>query len=265
MKHEEIKSLLTQLHLPAIKKRFEEEAKLALAETENYEQYLLRLLRIESEERFNRRTERLLKESKLPLEKRMDNFDIKRLPLKISMQVKTLMDGTFLNRAENVLVFGGPGTGKTHLLCAIGQKLIHSGRSIYFAKCSLLVQELLIAKKDLKLQKYLKHLSKYEAIIIDDIGYVQQNREEMEVLFTLFAERYERQSLMITTNLPFSKWENIFKDPMTTAAAIDRMVHHSIILEMELPSYRMEQALARKKETHADNPGETNKETKEKR
>lgn len=246
MKNVEIKNLLAQLHLPAIKKRFEEEAKLARAESENYEQYLLRLLRIESEERFNRRTERLLKESRLPLEKRMDNFDLKRLPVKISMQIRTLMDGSFLARAENIIAFGNPGTGKTHLLCAIAQSLIRSGRRIYFVKCSLLVQKLLKAKKDLKLEKYLKQLSKYEAIIIDDIGYVQQNREEMEVLFTLFAERYEQQSLMITTNLPFSKWEIIFKDPMTTAAAIDRMVHHSIIIELELPSYRMQEALVNK-------------------
>ena len=104
------------------------------------------------------------------------------------------------------------------------------------------MQDLLIAKRDLKLSRYLKRLSKFEVIIIDDLGYVQQNREEMEVLFTLLAERYERGSVMITSNLPFSKWESIFKDPMTTAAAIDRLVHHSVILELNIPSYRLEQA-----------------------
>jgi DNA replication protein DnaC len=111
-----------------------------------------------------------------------------------------------------------------------------------YATCALLVQELLIAKRDLKLEQTLKRLGRYDALIIDDLGYVQQDREEMEVLFTLLAHRYERGSMLITSNLPFSQWEAIFKDPMTTAAAIDRLVHHSVILELNLPSYRMESA-----------------------
>ena len=108
--------------------------------------------------------------------------------------------------------------------------------------CALLVQELLIAKRDLKLSRVLKRLSQCEVLLIDDIGYVQQSREEMEVLFTLLAERYERGTVMLTSNLPFSKWETIFKDPMTTAAAIDRLVHHSVILELNIASYRLEAA-----------------------
>ena len=111
-----------------------------------------------------------------------------------------------------------------------------------FTTCSLLVQQLLIAKRDLRLAKVINRLSKFDALIIDDLGYVQQSREEMEVLFTLLAERYERGSVMLTSNLPFSKWEQIFKDAMTTAAAIDRLVHHSIILELDVPSYRLEKA-----------------------
>ena len=153
-----------------------------------------------------------------------------------------------MERCENVLAFGNPGSGKTHLLCAIGQEMIHQhDKRILFTPCNLMVQNLLIAKRDLKLSRVLKSLSKYDAIIIDDIGYVQQSREEMEVLFTLLADRYERTSIMITSNLPFSKWEQIFKDPMTTAAAIDRLVHHSVILELNLPSYRLEKS----KETKA--------------
>ena len=147
--------------------------------------------------------------------------------------------------ASGVVVVRGPrGSGKTHLLCAVGQELIRSGRKVCFRTCSLLVQELLIAKRDLKLSKVLKKLASFEALIIDDVGYVQQSREEMEVLFTLLAERYERGSVLLTSNLPFSKWESIFKDPMTTAAAIDRLVHHSVILELNIPSYRLEQAKA---------------------
>lgn len=123
-----------------------------------------------------------------------------RLPSKLKAQVKALLSGSFVGRSENVLAFGNPGSGKTHLLCAIGQELILLGRRVLFTPCSLLVQQLLIAKRDLKLPRVLKKLSRYDALIIDDIGYVQQNREEMEVLFILLADRYERGSLMITSN-----------------------------------------------------------------
>jgi DNA replication protein DnaC len=157
-----------------------------------------------------------------------------------------LLDGEFLKRAENISVFGSPGGGKTHLLAALGHELVERGHSVYFTTCVLLVQRLLQAKQDLVLEKELKRLDKYEALIIDDIGYVQQTREEMEVLFTLLAHRYESRSVLLTSNLVFSEWERIFKDPMTTAAAVDRLVHHSVILELNLPSYRMEAAKKKK-------------------
>jgi DNA replication protein DnaC len=160
----------------------------------------------------------------------------------VVQQVTVLREGSFLDRRENVLAFGSPGGGKSHLLAALGQELVRSGHRAYFTSTSLLVQELLRAKTELRLDKHLKKLALFDVLIIDDIGYVQQNRQEMEVLFTLLAARYERGSIMLTSNLPFSKWESIFKDPMTTAAAIDRLVHHSIILELDVPSYRMEQA-----------------------
>jgi len=159
------------------------------------------------------------------------------------------------------------GSGKTHGLCALGQELIRrAGRKVLLCKCSLLVQELLVAKRDLKLTKVLKKLNGFDALIIDDIGYVQQSREEMEVLFTLLAERYERGSVLLTSNLPFSKWEQIFKDPMTTAAAIDRLVHHSVILELNIPSYRLEQAKKAKEQADAEeeSPNEKTKAKKPK-
>jgi len=171
------------------------------------------------------------------------------LPKKVALQARALLDGGFLKRCENVLAFGNPGSGKTHLLSAISQELIHRGFRIYFTTCSALVQELLIAKRELRLTKILKSLSRFNGIFIDDIGYVQQNREEMEVLFTLLADRYERSSILLSSNLPFSDWEQIFKDPMTTAAAIDRLVHHSIILELNVTSYRSEQAKQKKQIT----------------
>lgn len=194
----------------------------------------------EREVRRHNRIQRYLRESKLPLEKNLEAFEMSRLSSMLASQVNALLEGSFVDRSENVLAFGNPGSGKTHLLCAIGQELILKGRRVLFTPCSLLVQQLLIAKRDLNLPRVMKRLSKYDAMIIDDIGYVQQNRAEMEVLFILLADRYERGSLMITSNLPFSKWERIFKDPMTAAAAIDRLVHHSVILELNLTSYRLE-------------------------
>lgn len=221
---------------------FEEAARRAEAETLSYEQYLLGLAEQECQARRMNRIERLLRQSKLPLEKDLSSLDLKRLPAKVSRQFRTLLDGTFLDRSENILAFGRPGSGKTHVVCALCQELIQQGRKILFTTCSLLVQELLIAKRDLKLSRVLKRLGGFEGLVIDDIGYVQQSREEMEVLFTLLAERYERGSVLLTSNLPFSKWESIFKDAMTTAAAIDRLVHHSVILELNVGSYRLEQA-----------------------
>jgi DNA replication protein DnaC len=192
--------------------------------------------------RWQNRIARNLRTSRLPVSKTFENFDKKRLPIKVANHLNVLIDGTFLNRSENILAFGNPGSGKTHLLCAIGHELIAKGKQVLFIPCSQLVQDLLIAKRELELTKKLKSLSRFDAVIIDDIGYVQQSREEMEVLFTFLADRYEQGSLMITSNLPFSKWEQIFKDPMTTAAAIDRLIHHSIIFELNVDSYRMEQA-----------------------
>jgi len=242
---------LRELHLPGIRGYYKDLVGLAIKESLSYEDFLLGLLERECEERTDKRIMRFMRESKLPLEKSLENFDFKRLPSKVGHQVKALLKGEFLNHCENVLSFGNPGSGKTHLLCAIGQELVKQSRRVLFSTCSTLVQELLIAKRDLRLSKKLKQLSKFDAIIIDDIGYVQQNREEMEVLFTLLADRYERSSIMITSNLPFSKWEKIFKDPMVTAAAIDRLVHHSVILELNLESYRVVEAKRSKKSQEA--------------
>jgi len=233
---------LKDLHLPAIRECYVDTAEKARKEDLTYEQYLWELVQRESEARRGKRIGRFQRESGLPLEKSLTAFDLKRLPRKVAQQVQVLLDGSFLDRKENVLAFGNPGSGKTHLLCAIGQELIQKGRRVWFTPCSLLVQTLLIAKRDLKLARVLKRLTRFDAVIIDDIGYVQQDREEMEVLFTLLADRYERGSVLLTSNLPFSKWEAIFKDPMTTAAAIDRLVHHSVILELNLTSYRLEQS-----------------------
>ncbi len=239
---EQIVYNLKQLHMPTIRHSYEDVAEKARADSWSYEQYLLELLNLECEIRRQNRISRNLRISKIPPSKTFDNFDKTRLPSKVVTHLNILTNGSFLDQSENILAFGNPGSGKTHLLCAIGHELIEKGKQVLFISCSQLVQELLIAKKELEMTKKLKKLSRFDAVIIDDIGYVQQSREEMEVLFTFLADRYEQGSLMITSNLPFSKWEQIFKDPMTTAAAIDRLVHHSIILELNVDSYRMEQA-----------------------
>ena len=244
----ELPEYLQELHLPTVRRCYEEQARHAERETLSYEHYLLEVMERECQERRTNRIARLLHASRLPLEKTWENFDMKRLPAKAARQVTGLLDGTFLDRRENILAFGNPGSGKTHLLSALGQELIRRGRRVSFTTCVRLVQELLRAKKDLRLSRAIKKLAYYEALVIDDLGYVQQSREEMEVLFTLLAERYERGSVMITSNLPFSKWEAIFKDPMTTASAIDRLVHHSVIVELNIASYRMEQAKKKKAE-----------------
>jgi DNA replication protein DnaC len=234
---------LTELRLPTVRQCYEETARLAERETLSYEQYLLEVITRECEQRRKSRVQRLLKDSALPLEKSLGNFNVKRLPTKAQRQLRTLLDGGFLDRKENVLVFGNPGSGKSHLLAALAQELVIVGeRKMHFTKCSLLMQDLLAAKRDLRLSKEIKRLGRYEGLIIDDLGYLQQSRDEMDVVFTLLAERYERGSVLMTSNLQFSKWESIFKDAMMTAAAIDRLVHHCVIIELNIPSYRVEEA-----------------------
>lgn len=241
-----IESTLRELHMPTMRECFEDIARRAEKEAMSHEAYLLELLERESEARKNKRIERLLRESCLPLEKTHEALELQRFPQRINRQYAALKDGSFLDRRENVLIFGNPGVGKSHLMCAIGHEQVKKGRRVYFASCVLLVQELLLAKRDLRLTKVLKKLSRFDALILDDIGYVQQSREEMEVLFTLLAERYEKGSVILTSNLPFSKWDRIFKDPMTAAAVIDRLVHHSVIMELNMTSYRAEKAKSRK-------------------
>lgn len=240
--------MLSALGLPAMRDQYEALAGRAAQENSGYEQYLGTLCETELANRQQRRLARLLRESHLPEGKSLETLEWSALPLRVRRQLPVLQDGGFVRRAENVLVFGLPGRGKTHLVCAIARHLLLSqGVRVWFSTAFHLVQQLLAAKQQLRIEELLRKLDRYEVVILDDIGYVQQNREEMEVLFSFLAERYERRSLMLTSNLVFSQWDRIFKDPMTTAAAIDRLVHHSMIVELDGESYRTRQAMDRHK------------------
>ena len=191
--------------------------------------YLDELAAVEAVERAERRIARLLSESKLARDKTMATLDTGRFPTPVRTQIARLVEGQFVQGATNPCVFGNPGTGKSHVVSALGHELVRQGHSVLFTPVSALVERLLEAKRDLRLSRELRRLDRIECLILDDIGYVQHDRGEMEVLFALLAERYERRSVAITSNLVFSKWDQIFQDPMTTAAAIDRVVHHSVI------------------------------------
>ena len=221
---------------------------------------VLEVFEAEHDERGQRRCERLLKASRLPPGKTFDTLDESRLPRPVGARLHELASGDFLDRADNVLCFGLPGRGKTHAAIALGHALVQRGRSVLFTPTFRLVQELLAAKRDLALPRALARLDAFDLLVLDDIGYVQQSAEEVEVLFTLMAERYERRSLLITSNLVFAEWDRIFKNPMTTAAAIDRLVHHSVILEFNGRSRRADEA-----ESRAQKGGVTSDETTRRR
>jgi DNA replication protein DnaC len=242
---ERLRLFLKRLKMPSFASDHGEVARIATEESWSYPKFLMELCEREVADRQERRIERLLRQSGLPLEKTKETLDRSKLTVKVRKQLALLYEGDFVEQAENVLAFGLPGRGKTHALCAVGHELVRQGHTVLFLPAYKLVQRLLVAKRELELERAIKRLDRFSVVLLDDIGYVQQDRKEMEVLFTFLSARYERRSVMITSNLVFSQWEKIFQDPMTTACAIDRLVHHATILELTGASYREEAAKRR--------------------
>ena len=215
----------------------------AMQEQWSYAQFLLALCETEVERRWSQRLKRSLNEAQLPSAKTLATFDWSHLkafnpaPL---MQLTT--DSGWLQRAENCLMFGPSGVGKTHLACAVARATVELGGRAKFFAATTLVQTLQQAKRQLLLPNTLKKLDRYDLLIIDDLGYVKKSEAETSVLFELIAHRYERKSLLVTANQPFSQWNTIFADDMMTVAAVDRLVHHALIVELQAESYRKRSA-----------------------
>lgn len=246
-RHEVLTQLLQRVQLHHTAAEVDDLAVRAAKEGLSHLAFLQVFVEQEASYREQRRFERLLRESRLPREKTLAQLELNWFGPVLGQQIERLGAGAFVREAVNVVAVGKPGTGKSHLAAAIGHQLIRQGHTVLWTSTGALVQQLLAAKRDLRLVRELARLDRFACLILDDIGYVQHNRDEMEVLFTLLAERYERRSVVLTTNLVFSEWDRIFKDPMTTLAAIDRVVHHSVILDMMgLDSYRARAASAQK-------------------
>jgi DNA replication protein DnaC len=242
-RHEDLQAMLRRLNVSHMAEIFADTALHATKASWSHEAFLYELATQECVFRSQRRIERNRRASHLPREKTFQTLQLDRFSPTLQLQVERLRTGQFVEEAVNVVAVGRPGVGKSHLAAALGHELILSGYTVLWTTTAALVQRLLAAKRDLRLPRELAKLDQAACLILDDIGYVQQDRDEMEVLFTLLAERYEQHSVILTTNLVFSEWNRIFKDPMTTMAAVDRVAHHSVILDlMALDSYRAHQA-----------------------
>ena len=243
-----VELLLSELRLPAIKLMWAALAARADKEDWPAARFLAALAEHEIADRGRRRIERHLASARLPAGKTLDTFDFNAVPMVSKAQVMALAAGDgWLDQGANILLFGPPGGGKSHLAGALGLALVQNGRRVLFMRTTDLVQRLQVARRELGLEAAITKLDKYQLLILDDIAYVTKDQAETSVLFELIAVRYERRSLLITANQPFGEWGKIFSDQAMTLAAIDRLVHHATILEMNVESYRRKTALKRKR------------------
>jgi DNA replication protein DnaC len=243
-----VELLLSELRLPAIKLMWPALAARADKEGWPAARFLAALAEHETADRGRRRIERHLASARLPAGKTLDTFDFNAVPMVSKAQVMALAAGdSWLDQGANILLFGPPGGGKNHLAAALGLALVQNGRRVLFMRTTDLVQRLQVARRELGLEAAITKLDKYQLLILDDIAYVTKDQAETSVLFELIAARYERRSLLITANQPFGEWGKIFPDQAMTLAAIDRLLHHATILEMNVESYRRKAALKRKR------------------
>jgi DNA replication protein DnaC len=239
---------LADLRLPAIKLVWPDLAARADKEAWPAARFLAALAEHELAERAHRRIQRHLDEARLPPGKTLDSFDFNAVPMLSKAQVTALAAGdSWLNKGANLLAFGPPGTGKSHLAAALGLALVENGWRVLFTRTTDLVQKLQLARRDLQLEAAIAKLDKYHLLILDDLAYVTKDQAETSVIFELIAARYERRSIFITANQPFAEWHRIFPDQVMTLAAVDRLVHHATIFEMNVESYRRRTAIERKR------------------
>ncbi len=240
--------LLKQLRMPAIAKHWREYTRVAEKKHVSYGEYLAGLFELEFALREQNRLARAYKNSKLPAGKTMATFAFEQAKTVNQAQIQSLSeDCSWIKDAQNLILLGPSGVGKTHLAAAIAYGLLDQGISVLFSSTTLLVQSLQQAKAEFKLKKALERLSRFQLLILDDIGYVKKSEQETSVLFELIAYRYETASLLITANQPFGDWDTLFPDKIMAVAAIDRIVHHATIIKIEGESYRAVFAMKRNK------------------
>jgi DNA replication protein DnaC len=243
-----VELLLSELRLPGIKLMWAKLAERSDKEGWPAARFLATLAEHEMAERGRRRIERHLTEARLPAGKTLATFDFESVPMVSKAQVMALASGdAWLAKGANILLFGPPGGGKSHLSAALGLALVENGWRVMFARTTDLVQRLQVARRELALESTIAKLDRYDLLILDDLAYVTKDQAETSVLFELIAARYERRSMLITANQPFGEWDKIFPDQAMTLAAIDRLVHHATILEMNVESYRRREAIDRKR------------------
>jgi DNA replication protein DnaC len=238
--------LLTSINLKAFAEHYQSYGEANDGKTSPVD-YLAELTSLEIERRSNERLQKLVQNAKLPRNKLLKDFEVNHIKGLSGALIQRLATGAFMEDATNIIIFGTPGTGKTHLSIALAREWCLTGRRVLFLTAAKVLEELKVAHSQNKLHNYLQRLDKFECLLIDDISYVPMQREDADLLFQLISERYEKRSLLITSNVPFGKWSEIFKDEMTTAAAVDRLVHHSEILELNTKSYRAQKAMKKVK------------------